>query len=149
MKALKKYAPLAAIVAAAIAVICIFLPAISYEVLGEKETWSGLKIAFGDKTWKFSILNLLPYLLVIAAGVLTYLGKKGNKDLFELIAIVCFVVAAILFFLSLAVAVPDAKMTKEEIKAVKKLFDLGIGSIIAAIVSLLGAGAVAIDRFVK
>ena len=149
MKALKKWFPLISLVAGVLALVMIFLPATKIEMLGESENYNGLKVAFGNKDagFDFSILLTLAYLLPVVGGVLAFLGaKKGNK-IFAYVAIACFVVGAIFLFCAVnfqQLAGVSGAVEKEA----KKMFDLGIGAILAAIFSILGAVAVVLDTFV-
>lgn len=156
MKALKKWFPLISLVAGVLALVMLFLPALKMDIMGVKENYNGLKVAFGNKDagFGFSIMNLLPFVLAIVGGVLAFLGtKKGNK-IFAYVAIACFVVAAVFFFMAVNFAQPSKeaidmygskKLAKD---MMEEILDLGIGSILAAIFSLLGAVAVVLDTFV-
>ena len=149
MKALKKWFPLISLVAGVLALVMIFHTAVKFEMMGEAENYNGLTAAFGnkDKGFDFSILLTLAYVLPVAGGVLAFLGaKKGNK-IMAYVAIACFVVGAIFLFCAVnftQLAGVSGAIEKET----KKLFDLGIGAILAAIFSLLGAVAVVLDTFV-
>ena len=162
MKLFKKFAPVIAAALGVIAIIMIFLPAI----VAGKNDYSGLKIVFGYKETvksltgeskvellKFSFMNLLPYLLVLAGAalcVLSFLGK-GNKY-FAYVAIACFALAAIFFFCVipftlLADYLQDAA-DKLGVNA-KEEWKLGAGSVIAAICSILAAACTAAPIFLK
>ena len=160
MKLFKKFAPVIAAALGVIAVIMIFLPAI----VAGKNNYSGLKIVFGymETTlsgklevdlFKFSFMNLLPYLLVLAGAalcVLSFLGK-GNKY-FVYAAIACFALAAIFFFC----AIPFTLLADYLQDAADKLgvnakegWKLGAGSVIAAICSIFSAACTAAPIFLK
>lgn len=147
MNKIKKFAPLAAAVAAVIALIMIFLPAI----VVEEETYSGLKVIFGYtekesamgitlkvEVFAFSFMNLLTYLLVIAGGVCGVLAfMKSDKPIFTWIAAACLALAGIFFFCSVGFTVLSKDLV--DLGATKENFKLGAGAIIGGIVSVLGA----------
>lgn len=146
MKALKKWFPLISLVAGVLALVCILMACVK----SSTGSASGLEVCFGKKEemLKFSIMNLLPYVLAIAGGVVAFLGaKKGNK-IMAYVAIACFAVAAVFFFMATNFVTWDNVIPKEMQKEMNKALDLGIGSILAAIFSLLGAVAVVLDTFV-
>ncbi len=167
MKALKKYLGWIAVACAVVAVIMCLLPFGAAEEGGAKMTFSGFAAIFGGdlvtkasgfevktKAFGFSVMNLLPVLFVVAGAVLAFLGKKKGNKIMNYVAIACFAVAAILFFCALNFVQPAKEMDvpKEYISEwrdeLKNVIDLGIGAIIAGIVSILGAAAVAVDTFV-
>ncbi len=124
-----------------VSLIMIFLPAVKFSVYGQSETYKGLSVAFGNKEegFKFSILNCLTWVAVIgviACGVLAHV--KGNKTM-TIAAVACAVVAALLFFLTNKFIQLDAPSAL--VKEYKKYFDLGIGSILGGICSILAAVA--------
>lgn len=147
MNKIKKFAPLAAAVAAVIALIMIFLPAI----VVEEETYSGLKVIFGYtekesgmgitlkvEVFAFSFMNLLTYLLVIAGGVCGVLAfMKSDKPIFTWIAAACLALAGIFFFCSVGFTVLSKDLV--DLGATKENFKLGAGAVIGGIVSILGA----------
>ena len=147
MNKIKKFAPLAAAVAAVIALIMIFLPAIAVE----EETYNGLKVIFGYteegsgmgitlkvEVFAFSFMNLLTYLLVIAGGVCGVLAfMKSDKPIFTWIAAACLALAGIFFFCSVGFTVLSKDLV--DLGATKENFKLGAGAIIGGIVSILGA----------
>ena len=143
MDKIKKYLPLAAAVAGALALILfIACPAIVYKTPYGTQEWNGMDVTVGDdKSYKFSFMIFVAVVLAIAGvacAVLSYL-KPENK-MFALIAAACFAVAAILFFCTVAFAQLDG-VSKEYAKEIKKELDLGVGAIFAAILSIVGAGA--------
>ena len=158
MKALKKYLGWIAVACAVVAVIMCALP---FAKMGD-DTLSGFEAMFGYeesaggvsiKMFAFSVMNLLPLLLAVAGGVLAFLGKKKGNKIMNYVAIGCFAVAAILFFCAVSCAqmgsyFKDMSVTKEMWKESLKDVDLGIGAVLAGIVSLVGAAAVAVDTFV-
>lgn len=143
MDKIKKWLPLGAAVAGVLALI-LFLACNSVVT---KETGdalgSGWETTFGKKKGEltileFSFMNFLTVLLVIAAtacSVLSYL-KPENK-LFAMIAAACFAVSAIFFF-----STKGFVLTANDWKSAADSFKLGFGSVIGAILSVVGAGAV-------
>lgn len=162
MKTFKKYAPMLAAVLGIIAVIMIFLPAVA---TGD-DSFNGIKAVFGwtekteflgstieTKLLSFSFMNLLTYLLAIAGVVLSVLGimGKGSK-LFTLIATVCFAVAAVFFFCTIAFTVVEegwSDLASALGGDIKESWKLGVGSIIGGICSILAAGCTIVPTFLK
>lgn len=147
MNKIKKFAPLAAAVAAVIALIMIFLPAIAVEegtynglkvIFGYTEKESGMGITLKVEVFAFSFMNLLTYLLVIAGGVCGVLAfMKSDKPIFTWIAAACLALAGIFFFCSVGFTVLSKDLV--DLGATKENFKLGAGAIIGGIVSILGA----------
>lgn len=140
---------------AVIAIIMLAAPALSAKV-GDGSA-SGADVAFGnkDKGFAFSFLYFLPYLLVIiglAFTVVALLGKLGKVA--PIVAIVCYVVAAVLFFLPVQAFSIDAPagMPAEYVNEYKKVMadamNIGIGAIMAAIFSIVAAAGTAVAAFV-
>lgn len=151
MNKIKKFAPLAAAVAAVIALIMIFLPAVVLEFMDQKHTYSGLNVIFGYtekesamgitlkvEFFAFSFMNLLTYLLVIAGGVCGVLAfMKSDKPIFAWIAAACLALAGIFFFCSVGFTVLSKDIV--DLGVTKENFKLGAGAVIGGIVSVLGA----------
>ena len=146
-----KFAPIVAAVLGVVAVVMIFVAAVVFPMdYLDDVTFTGLQVTFGyaettdvfgstvtTEVLKFSFMNLLPYLMVIGAivlSVLAFLGK-GNK-FFAIIAAVLFIVAGVLFFLTVAFTI-DANG-----EGLGEGYVLGAGPIVAGICSIL-AGLVA------
>ncbi len=104
-----KLLPWAMAALAVVALIMLFVPAVEYA----KESFNGLKVVFGytkktdlvvstleTEIFKFSFLNLLTYLLVIATAVLAVLAQLKKSNLFLLISIVCAIIAGVFFLLT-------------------------------------------------
>ena len=157
-------ATLAAAVLGVIAIIMLALPAIANKVSTDT-VYSGWDVAFGltekatvggatisREIFKFSFMNVLTYLLVIAGiacTVLNYLGKGGKY--MNLIATVTFLLAGIFFFLVIPFSMPNVggEATIEEIAELKEeFFKLGAGAIIGGICSILAAVASGYKAFI-
>ena len=153
MKKLLKLAPLLAAALGLVALLMLFLPAVTTA----ETSYNGLKVVFGyteeTKTivstiktviLEFSFMNLLTYLLVIGGIVLSILNKNGKNKLFFLIATACFIVAAILFLCTVSLTVINPDLVKLAVGYdIKETWKLGAGAIIAAITSIL-AGLISI-----
>ncbi len=138
MDKIKKWLPLGAAVAGALALI-LFLacPAIVMETGIGKAEANGIEAM---KDGEFVFMILLTILLVVAAiacSVLSFL-KPENK-LFAYVAAACFAVAAVFFFSTKGFFLTANDWNK--IDALKEAYKLGFGSIIGAILSIVGAGA--------
>lgn len=149
-----------AVVLGVVAVAMIFVASVKtpdVEVLNkvvEGESVTGLQVAFGYSendvaNLSFSFMALLPFVLALAGTVLTALnafGKKGSK-IFDFVSIGAFVVAGVLFFL-----MPSFMVFAETLAgAVLEAFEwkLAIGSIIAAVCSILAGAAVLVKGLMK
>lgn len=117
---------------------------------------SGIKVVFGaeDDGFLFSFMNLVPYILLVAAVVLLVLKVLGkmNGGLANIVATVLFVVAGVMFLM-----VPNFVVLEETFK---KLFDLalktelvkkvaGTGAIISAICSFVAGVCSLVPLFTK
>ena len=151
-----KWVPIVAAVLGLVAVVMIFVGAVSQKVLiGDPVVWNGLQVVFGYSETsslgslsttveflKFSFMNLLPYLLVIAGivlCVLSFLGK-GNS-FFAVIAAALFIVAAVFFFMTTVFTIPANVENIAEYNA--EAYTLAAGPIVAGICSIL-AGLVSV-----
>lgn len=134
MDKIKKFAPIGAALLGIIALIMVFLPSVQVSMLGFTADWNGFETAFGaeDDGFKFSIMNCLGWALLvvgIACAVLSYM--QSENKLFGYIAIAALFVAGIFFFCTVGFC-----NIEEE---AKDLLELGSGSIIAGICSILAA----------
>ncbi|MDE6667236.1 MAG: hypothetical protein K2K38_02675 [Clostridia bacterium] len=151
-----------AIVFAIITIILLCAPAMTYTGKLTENSVSMASVAFGNKDdgLAFSFLIFLPYLLLLAGivlNVLNILGKGGK--ILPIVATVCYVVGAILFFLvmqTFCIAVPEGlegELKDAYIKHGKELIteacDLGLGAIFSGVLSLVSAGLSATTLFVK
>lgn len=156
--------PIIGVVLGCIAVLMMFLPAISME--GTKVTYTAWQTAFGytEETFlsaityfNFSLILFIGSIIAVAAIVFAlyhYLSPKGN--LFALLAVLCFVLSALCFFFQVYLAsIGDGFMFGgifgEFLNAndVRKNMQLGVGAIIGGIVSLLGAMVCLLPIFIK
>jgi hypothetical protein len=170
-KKIEKFIPLIAAALGVVAIIMLFLPAVVIPAtkLTEEVNYNGWQAIFGlTETSKvlgnevkteylvFSFMNLLT-LILVAAGivlcVLSFLGK-GNK-FFAFIAIACFIVAAVFFFLTLkfttAGSVYAINLIGQELSQAeaKKGWALGVGPIIGGILSILAGLVVSVPVVAK
>ena len=129
-----------------VSLLMIFCPAIVFDVeeLADIEMnlgIEGLKITFGwelmdMEVFEFSFLSFLTYLLPIAGIVcIVYSEKKSDKRIYY-VAIACFAVAALLFFLAPSLIQYAKKEVKKELK---DYITLGAGAIIGAISCAISA----------
>ncbi len=145
MDKIKKWLPLGAAVAGVLAVILfIACPALVIDAGYGKADANGIEVMKDGEFVFMILLTLLVAAAAIACSVLSYL--TGNK-LFALIAAACFAVAAIFFFSTEGFFLTANDWNK--IDAAKEAYKLGFGSVIAAILSIVGAGAVALPVVLK
>ena len=91
-----------------VAVIMLFLPAVG--IKETSTTYTGLQVAFGYtkgegalkvEIFKFSFMNLLPYLLALGGLVFSALGATGKgSKLGAIIAAAAFIAAGVFFIMS-------------------------------------------------
>lgn len=164
-KKLKYFIPGAiALVLGIVAFCMMFLPAITFNA-GESSSdgWTGMQIAFGYKEelnygigkLEFTILNFnflvtLAFFLPIIGGLLALILKNGLIT--KIVTTACFVVSAVLLFsivglsglgrptVDTGISIADSFINSlyEQIDATK---GLGIGAILGAVFSILGAVA--------
>ena len=159
LKKFVKWFDLCAAALALLAVIFMFLPAITYTGSGDPavKTISGFGTVFGYKTddWNylaFSFLNFLTFLFVVAAIVLLVLNNfgKGFKFL-NLVAAGLLLVAGIFFFLCLAFAVQGSNtVLGTTVKGIEREdWALGVGAILSGVFAILGAGVSGCKLLIK
>ena len=137
MKKILKYLPFLPAVFGVLALIMIFLPAI--KIAGADKTYNGLTTVFGSEKdgFAFSFMNLLTYLLVIAAIACNVIGVLKKKQIFSYVVVACFLLATIFFFCTVNfVSFIDSLSSMADV--LKEMIDLGVGSILAAIFCILG-----------
>lgn len=143
---ISKRLSVAIVIMAIYSLVMIFMPAIA--IKDTNITYTGLQVVFGYTTTQdlgilgtlvneyfgFSILNLLPYIFILAALALMIIRKLGiGNKWFTLVAALLFIVAAVFFFLQVSFCVTLKQITEE----IKAEFILGNGSLLAAISSAL------------
>lgn len=152
---IKKNLLVVAILLGVFAVLMIFCPMTVFEITDMVELdvdlgIAGTKVIFGwemefidegyvDESYKlleFSFGAFLAYLLPIAGIVLLCCAEKKNNKKFLYAAIVCFAVAAVLFFIAPSLMAFSSKLSKEEFE---DYFSIGAGAIISGICSILSA----------
>lgn len=118
-----------------VAAVCFgFLQSVSYtgKLLGTETSLTGFEVMFGkEKYASFSFMTFVAFLLPLAGGVLMVFKNK----LLNIIALVCFVVGAVLLFL-----VPNFVVLVENSLLGAYTSKLAVGSILSAVASILGAG---------
>lgn len=108
----------------------------------EGEGYTGLEVAFGFKTddvavFNFSIMALLPYLLIIAGIVFSILNAKKKNKTLDFVTAGLFVVAAVLCFLMPNFVVcADTLLGKI---AAEIEYEITTGAIVSAGASLIAA----------
>lgn len=159
------YLPLLAALLGVVALVMLFVPAIA--IKDSDTTYTGLQAAFGYTEnvaiigdvvhLNFSFMNLLPYILVLVGIVACVMGYKGNK-LAMFVGFVCFVVAAVFFFLSVSFCVPNEGLEDlisgigglfGEEASVKDSLTLGAGAIVAGVCSGVAALSIAASSVLK
>lgn len=139
---------LVALVLCVVAVCMLFVDALKVDVLLGTATYTGAQITFGYATdyvtyFSFSILNLIPYILVAVSAVIFVLkmAKMAKAKYWDLVTVAMLVIAAVLFFLAPSLVVSDMYdgFTKS----------LAIGSILSAVLSICAGVAITIKSLKK
>ena len=144
-----------------VAVVMLFVQAVKvpdvetyFGTLENESGYTGLQVAFGAKendvaVLGFSFMGLLPVVLVLVGIVLSALkiaSSKGSKIL-DYVAVACFVVAGVLYFI-----MPSFMVFADTILgSIAKEIDyvLSVGSIVAAICSILAGATVLVKNLLK
>ena len=112
------------------------------------------------KFLNFSFMNLLPYILALAGAVVALLAALSKKSfLLNIIAVACFVAAAVFFFTAASyVSVAGSEGSGTLNALVKNIVDalkdgdnlkIAIGSILGGVFSIVAAACSALKIFVK
>ena len=160
-----------AVIFAIVAVCMMFADAVKL-VSGENVlvSYKGTQVAFGYsetypiigevKFLNFSFMNLLPYILALAGAVVAVLAALSKKSfLLNIIAVACFVAAAVFFFTAASyVSVAGSEGSGSLNALVKNIVDalkdgdnlkIAIGSILGGVFSIVAAACSALKIFVK
>ena len=152
-----------AIVFGFVAAMMLFAPALKADTLLGEQTLKGSEIAFGKKENGTGVLAASVYMLPlflaligVVLSVLALLGKGGK--IVPIVAAVCFLVAAVLFFLPKGLITPDlgklegdarSKALENFREGIKNSYDLAAGAIVGGIFSIIAACAAATPIFLK
>lgn len=142
---------IAAAVLGVVAFCMLFLSGVDTTVMKMTEGTSAFKLIFATEDgMKFNIIMFLSFVFLVVGlvGVVLSFVLKGKIG--KLLAIVGFAVAGILFFLFNAVFSMSVEGGADAIKIVEAMggkFSLGIGAIMAGILSLVAAVASAVATF--
>ena len=110
-----------------------FLASVKFtgKIIGTETTLTGFEVMFGKENLTgFSILTLLAFVLPLAGGVLVILKSK----LLNIVSLICFVAGAVMLFI-----VPSFVVLVEGSLFIAYDAYLAVGTILAAVVSILGA----------
>ena len=147
-----------ALVLSLAAVVMIFLPNVKiYGLISETVhyTGNGLNAVFGYSdgsvsVFSFSILNLITYILPLAAIVLVALkiAKVAKSNLLDIIAIILLLVGGVFFFLIPTFAISEyANALNTIVNTVSK--NLAVGAILGGIFSILSAAVLCLKLVLK
>ena len=110
-----------------------FLASVKFtgKIIGTETTLTGFEVMFGKENLTgFSILTVLAFVLPLAGGVLVILKSK----LLNIVSLICFVAGAVMLFI-----VPSFVVLVEGSLFIAYDACLAVGTILAAVVSILGA----------
>lgn len=155
--------PIIGTVLGIIAVVMIFLPAIS--IKDTEVTYTGLQTAFGytqeglfgDRIiFKFSLILFVGFIIAIGAVAFAvfHLLTPKNKS-FLLFAVVCFVLSALCYFFQIELLSVGDGFLSELVGSylnpdlAKETMQLGVGAVVGGIASVLSAIACALPIFIK
>lgn len=158
-----KYTGFASLLFSVAAICMIFLTAIVYKVSEEADptNYTGLQVIFGftetqvsignmkyETEWfKFSFMNLLPYILIAAGLVLTLLKILGGSrsKLLSIICAACFVAGGILAFFTVNFAIVGSEQLTDLPLLDKEYMSLGIGSVLCGVFAIIAGAAKAME----
>ena len=144
-----------------VAVVMLFVQAVKvpdvetyFGTLENESGYTGLQVAFGASekdvaVLGFSFMGLLPVILVVAGIVLSALkiaSPKGSK-LLDYVAVACFVVAGVLYFIMPSFMVFADTILGAIAKEIE--YVLSTGAIVAAICSILAGATVLVKNLLK
>ena len=150
------------IVAAALGIVTIFMlllaglgasdapkgadfPSVFNMMFGTGDFYGKGKLSVGT----FNFLLFLPFLLLLVGIALSVVSLFVDNKILKIVAIACFVVAGIFFFLTKSLSPLSVKSDMRKLfKDTLKYFKLGIGAILAGIMSLLSGVAACVGTFV-
>ena len=145
----------AALVLGVVAVCMIFVAAFSVKRPLLTDTFTGLQAVFGYKSGDFtylgfSFMNLLTYILLLAAVIFAVLKLCGvvKGKAFNFVVAALFIVAGVFFFITPNFAA-YGETYKTYVDAVGSSVALGAGSIVAAITSICAGSLALVSSFVK
>ena len=130
----------------------------SVAMLGsDTESYAGLKTIFGEKNgFDFSIFLFIAFLAVLAALVFAVLPLFGiKKKFFPIIAIVCFAVAGIFFFMTKQFVNVDGEYFFDwgeytgSVPGASFSVNLGVGAILGGICFIAAAATSALPLVIK
>ncbi len=148
---------LGVILLAVVALVSLFLPAVSMAALDQ--AWTGLQVVFGytketnvvvntvkTEICKFSFMNLLTYLLVVATAVFAFLSYTKKNKLALLLTVVCALTAGVFFLLTKNFVVLPIN-NELAYEGFRESYKLAAGPIVGAVCMFL-SGLVAGTRLV-
>ncbi len=129
-----------------VAICLMFAPSISYTVtvLGKDVTtaYTGVQVTFGHNVkdvayLAFSFMNMLSYVLLLVAVVLTVLKLCGvlKSNIVNYVIVALYVVSAIFFFCTVSFTVFGEYF--ETLKNIE--WKLGVGAIVSGVLSIVSA----------
>lgn len=154
----KKYAPIAAPVIAALGLILFLaMNAITVEMSAMGMTISdsakGWDVMTGGENGKFAFMVFVTVLLAVGGIVCSVLSYLGKGEIFALIATACYALAAIFFFCTVGFYCSANDVSKSDIEKVGGSIKLAAGAVLAAILMILAAACAiapkAMDKFLK
>ena len=156
---IKSFLSISSLILGILSLIMIFTPTLKLEALGMSEGLNGFEVVFGKseegiKFLGFSFGAFITYILAIAGGIFAFIGSKKNSVGYKVFAIICFLVATILFFCLVNVSVIDreifqTELTDEEYKLavdmMKGMMKSGVGAILGGVFCILGIITTAVE----
>ena len=152
--------PIISVVVGIISIVMMFLPAIS--IKDTETTYTGWQTAFGYTEeslfgeaviFNFSLLLFIGFILLVAGVVLSIFHIVAPRsNFFALLAILCFVLAALCWFLQVQFLSVGDGFTVGGIlnpDLMKDYMQLGVGAILGGITSAISAVVCALPIFMK
>ncbi len=152
MKKFVTYLPLIATILGVLALVSLFMPMVELEVvegsykgwetvIGCSESFMGFKV----KMLEFSVMNLVPYVLVLVGLSCAATLRKANNPTSAWIGAVCFIAAGVLFFMA-----PNFLQFGEGLEGAEASdFELASGAMLAAIGSIIAGAALVVSNLMN
>ena len=148
----KKILSVLSLLLGVLSLIMIFTPMIKVELAGMSENINGYEVVFGKTTegigmLKFSFGAFMTFILAFGGGLLAFFGAKNDEKWQKILAIICFLIAAILFFCTVKISVIDSEIFQTDLddKELQSAIDIfkglmknGAGAILGGIFCILG-----------
>ena len=159
---IKKILSIISLLLGVLSLIMILTPMVKVEIVGVSESINGYEVVFGKTTDDIRFLNFsfgafMAFILAIGGGLLAFFGAKKEVLWQKVVSILCFLIAAILFFCTVEILVIDREIFQTEltdtelqsaIDVFKGLMKNSVGAILGGIFCILGVITSSVEAFI-